>query len=105
MLKRCFYLSFVISIVAAVLLGDILPAQPKTKATVKGAGQAKTAQPQNPQDARNAPTVKVPQPRDPEYAKYAIYEQSAPRPAAIVPIATTLPLDLKPGDHIAFIGN
>ena len=49
--------------------------------------------------------AKSPEPRDPEFAKYGIYEQSAPRPAAIAPVATSLPLELKPGDHIAFIGN
>lgn len=41
----------------------------------------------------------------PELAQYGIYEQSAPRPAAIAPIATALPLELRPGDRIALIGN
>jgi putative heme-binding domain-containing protein len=56
-------------------------------------------------DARDVPTGKSPEARDPEFAKYGIYEQSAPRPAAAAPVTTTLPLDLKPGDHVAFIGN
>ena len=75
-------------------------AQQKTKK-----GKAVSAAKANDADARNAPTGNAPQPRDPEFAQYGIYEQSAPRPAAAAPIATSLPLDLKPGDHIAFIGN
>ena len=59
----------------------------------------------NPRDARNTPTGNPAEARDPEFAKFAIYEQSAPRPVGVPPIATTLPLALKPGDRIGFIGN
>ena len=40
-----------------------------------------------------------------DYRKYAIYESTAPRPGAAKPQAVTLPLELKPGDRIALIGN
>src|SRR4051812_22427475 len=63
-------------------------------------GKAAQANAENSKDARNTPTGKAAQPRDPEFAKYGIYEQSAPRPAPTAPVATALPLDLKPGDHI-----
>ena len=44
-------------------------------------------------------------PRDPEFGKYAIYGKTAPRPRTVVEAWTRLPLELKPGDRIAFIGN
>src|SRR5262245_60106541 len=56
-------------------------------------------------DARDTATGLPLQPRHPEFEKYGIYEQSAPRPGAISGIATSLPLELQLGDHIAFIGN
>src|SRR2546423_13246468 len=59
----------------------------------------------NAADARNVATGKAQEPRDPELAKYGIYEQSAPRPAATAAITTELPLVLQPGEHVAFIGN
>jgi putative heme-binding domain-containing protein len=43
--------------------------------------------------------------RDPEFAKYSIDAQTAPRPEAADPVTTELPLVLKPGDRVAFIGN
>lgn len=42
---------------------------------------------------------------DPDLAQYAIYQKTAPRPAATEPIDTNLPLELKKGDSVAFIGN
>lgn len=95
----------VILLASVLLSGGVLQAQPKGKNKGKAAGAAKAAVPDNPKDARNATTGKSPEPRDPEFAKYGIYEQSAPRPAAIAPVATSLPLELKTGDRIAFIGN
>src|SRR5262249_27111339 len=71
----------------------------KGKAAPNGAGKAGGI------DAKDIATGKPPEARDPEFAKYAIYEQSAPRPAAAPPIATSLPLVLQPGDRIGFIGN
>ncbi len=56
-------------------------------------------------DAKNVPTGNSPAPRDPEFARYGIYEQTAPRPGRVEPMTTALPLALKPGDHVAFIGN
>ncbi|MEZ6057099.1 MAG: GDSL-type esterase/lipase family protein [Planctomycetaceae bacterium] len=41
----------------------------------------------------------------PELGQYAIYGQSAPRPAAIAPVETVLPLQLHRKDRIAYIGN
>ncbi len=40
-----------------------------------------------------------------DFAEYAIYEASAPLPAATKPIDTSLPLRLSVGDRIALIGN
>src|SRR3954447_12654594 len=68
-------------------------------------GKAAQAGAENKSDARNMPTGKAAQPRNPEFEQYGIYEQSAPRPAAVAAIATTLPLELRPGDRVAFIGN
>lgn len=42
---------------------------------------------------------------DDAYARFGIYEKSAPRPTAAPPQATTLPLKLQPGQRIALIGN
>src|SRR3954467_8971843 len=96
-------LPIVVGIAAALglLAGGLSHAQQKAKNKTK----ANAAIPENPRDARNTPTGKSQQPRDPQFAHYGIYEQSAPRAIATTPIATSLPLDLKTGDHIAFIGN
>lgn len=40
-----------------------------------------------------------------DYLPFGIYEQTAPRAAAIEPVATELPLKLNKGDRIALIGN
>ncbi|MBM81021.1 MAG: hypothetical protein CMJ78_10565 [Planctomycetaceae bacterium] len=57
------------------------------------------------QDAKNRTTGKRDPVRDPEFAKYGIYQRTAPRPKQASPVVTQLPLELKAGDRIAFIGN
>src|SRR5437899_2215487 len=90
----------------AVMAVAIAAAHAQQKAKKgKAAGKAAAANAENSKDARNVPTDKPPQPRDPEFAHFGIFEQSAPRPTAAAPMATSLPLDLRPGDHIGFIGN
>src|SRR5262249_24571535 len=101
MSKFHFQTALAVAIAVGLTAGGFLQAQQKTKAKAK----ASPATAENPGDARNSTTKQPQQPRDPEFAKYAIYEQSAPRAAAIEPVATALPLELKPGDHVAFIGN
>src|SRR5205085_8018734 len=71
----------------------------------KAAGAPKSAAETNARDARNAPTGQPLQPRDPEFSKYGIFAQSAPRAMAAAAIETALPLDLKPGERIALVGN
>ncbi len=56
-------------------------------------------------DAKNTSTGLPAPPRDPGLARFAIYENTAPRAAAAQPVATELPLRLAPGDRIALIGN
>lgn len=56
-------------------------------------------------DARNTSTGKPDPPEDPALEKFAIYEQTAPRPSDADPLTTTLPLRLNSGDRIALIGN
>jgi putative heme-binding domain-containing protein len=104
-MTRCpwLYLTAVALCVFFVGIGTI-DAQQKAKKT-KARAASEAAGKAGLRDAKETETGKPPEFRDPEFAKYGIYEQSAPRPAAIAPIATSLPLDLKPGDHIAFIGN
>src|SRR4051794_4547053 len=43
-------------------------------------------------------------PADGEFTRYGIYQTPAPRAAAPPPVATRLPLELKAGERIAFIG-
>jgi putative heme-binding domain-containing protein len=40
-----------------------------------------------------------------DFAKYAIYQKTAPRAPQTKPVVTTLPLQLKQGERIALIGN
>src|SRR5438876_4801909 len=97
---------FCISFVLLVLLLGIAAVQgQQTGKKAKAVGAPKAAAETNARDARNAPTGQPQQPRDPEFAKYGIFEQSAPRAAATTAIETALPLDLKPGERIALIGN
>jgi len=46
---------------------------------LKAAGASKAAGDVNARDARNTPREQTLQARDPEFAKYGIFEQSAPR--------------------------
>src|SRR5581483_11458431 len=71
----------------------------------KAAGAPSASAAPNPLDARNRSTNRPQQPQDPEFARYGIYEQSAPRATKTAAIQTTLPLQLNPGDRIALIGN
>ncbi|MEM0898285.1 MAG: PVC-type heme-binding CxxCH protein, partial [Verrucomicrobiota bacterium] len=59
----------------------------------------------NPNDARNISTGKPDPVEDPAFAAYALFENTSPRPPAAAPVATTLPLELKARDRIAFVGN
>ena len=43
--------------------------------------------------------------RDEDYAQYGIYARTAPRPKRVEARVTSLPLELRPGDCIAFVGN
>ncbi len=40
-----------------------------------------------------------------DFEQYGIYQQTAPRPKSVKPVATQLPLKLHAGDRIALIGN
>ncbi len=57
------------------------------------------------QDAKNIPSGKPLPPEDPALAKYGIFEKSAPKPAVTAAVETSMPLQLKPSDHVVFIGN
>ncbi len=47
----------------------------------------------------------VPKPADyPQFARFSV-DEKAPRPAAVEPVATALPLRLEPGDRVVLIGN
>ena len=59
----------------------------------------------NPKDAKNTPSGKPLPPEDPSLAQYVIDEKTAPKPTIVSPVDTILPLQLKDGDHIVFIGN
>jgi len=59
----------------------------------------------NPRDAKNKSTGNPEPARDPEYAKYGIYQKTAPRARIVRPMTTKLPLKLNKGDRIALIGN
>lgn len=59
----------------------------------------------NPKDARNQETGKERPPEDPALAAYGIYAESAPTPEKGEAVATELPLQLKEGDRIMFVGN
>ena len=56
-------------------------------------------------DARNKQTGKKTEPKSPELAQYALFEKTAPLPAVTSPVNTRLPLKIKRGMSIAFIGN
>jgi plastocyanin len=56
-------------------------------------------------DARNQPTGNKPQRKDPGLAKFALFKKTSPQPKTVSPVNTNLPLKLKPGMGIAFVGN
>jgi len=56
-------------------------------------------------DAKNAPSGKPLPPEDPTLAQYGMDEKSAPLPGPAPEVETVLPLVLKRGDHVVFIGN
>ncbi|QDT53735.1 Auracyanin-A precursor [Caulifigura coniformis] len=92
------------------LLGSLLALVPQPVAAQKSpnpkrAGRAEAANTPNPNDARNSRIENPPPVTTEEFDRYAIYESTAPRPAAAAPTPTTLPLPLNAGDRIAFIGN
>lgn len=59
----------------------------------------------NPKDAKHTDTGKPLPPEDPELAKYYFAEKTLPLPAVTAAVETKLPLVLKKGDHVVFIGN
>ena len=66
---------------------------------------AKSKKPETGTDARNEQTGNKPEPKSPELAQYALFEKTAPRPPVTSPVNTQLPLKIKQGMSVAFIGN
>lgn len=60
---------------------------------------------QTPEPSRAPQEQSTPAPADSSYESFGIYANTAPRPSAAEPVATSLPLALQPGDRIALIGN
>ncbi|MFK5920679.1 MAG: GDSL-type esterase/lipase family protein [Verrucomicrobiota bacterium] len=56
-------------------------------------------------DAKNSKTGKAPPSQDPKLAAFGIYENTSALPKKVAAVDTLLPLKLKAGDRIAFIGN
>ncbi|MGJ8696893.1 MAG: PVC-type heme-binding CxxCH protein [Verrucomicrobiaceae bacterium] len=80
-------------------LADInSPIMPKNEAN-KNHGSANKTDGRNKESAIEAPG------KDPGLAKYYINFKTSPRAERAEPVATTLPLQLRKGDRIAFIGN
>ena len=69
------------------------------------AEKRKPAMEVNPKDAKHLDSGKPLPPQDPALAKFMLDEKSAPLPAVTAAVDTTLPLALKKGDHVVFIGN
>ncbi|MCB1227853.1 MAG: hypothetical protein KDK99_18695 [Verrucomicrobiales bacterium] len=67
-------------------------------------GSSQLSRMQNDKDARNQDSGKAPPPQDPALAQFGIYADSAPTAPRTAPAVTTLPLQLKKGDRIAFVG-
>jgi hypothetical protein len=74
-------------------------------AQTKKPGKLVGGLPINEKDAKNRPSGKEAPPEDPELAKYYMEEKSAPLPPVTAPVDTSLPLELKKGDRVVFIGN
>jgi hypothetical protein len=51
------------------------------------------------------PSCNAQQAEDTRFLEFGIFEKTAPRPPIVAPEKTQLPLELNPGDRIAFIGN
>jgi putative heme-binding domain-containing protein len=51
------------------------------------------------------PPCHAQQPEDSSFLEFGIFEKTAPRPPIVPPVKTQLPLELNPGERIAFIGN
>jgi uncharacterized cupredoxin-like copper-binding protein/lysophospholipase L1-like esterase len=77
---------------------------PILAAAAKGKDRGKRAPKKSDDKKVDAKNKKAP-PEDPEYAKYAIYGKTETRPNLVEASGTKLPLQLKQGDSIAFIGN
>ncbi|MFT5131116.1 MAG: hypothetical protein ACI8W8_004751, partial [Rhodothermales bacterium] len=75
------------------------------KLPAKAPAKAAPAPPKPKVDAKNSKTGKIDPPEAPNYADFARFSSSAPKPAATAPADTRLPLVLKAGDRVAFIGN
>ncbi|HIL69634.1 MAG TPA: hypothetical protein EYG38_07275, partial [Verrucomicrobia bacterium] len=76
------------------------PAKPKRAARRNARNSNK-----RPVDAKNIETG-TPEPvNDPELASFSRFAATAPMPGPAEPVSTGLPLDLKKGERIAFIGN
>ena len=56
-------------------------------------------------DAKSTPTGNADPVHDPQLKQYGIYAATAPRAAKTSPVQTRMPLQLKKGARIAFIGN
>ena len=56
-------------------------------------------------DAKNTVLQKPKPTADPALEQFGIYEKTAPNPQRVSAVETTLPLVLKKGDRIAFVGN
>jgi putative heme-binding domain-containing protein len=63
------------------------------------------AQNKNLNDAKNVATGNSEPVLDPNLKRYGIYASSAPRAESTKPVRTLLPLELKDGARVAFIGN
>lgn len=70
----------------------------------KKPGKAKKIKP-GANDAKNRGSGRPEPPKDPELAKYGIYAEEAPNPKLVEPATTRLPLQLKSGTRIGFVGN
>ncbi|MFT5470314.1 MAG: azurin [Verrucomicrobiales bacterium] len=92
--------------------GKPVPGADAKVAALKGGlpqhAKPQTAKPEPPKKVKDAKNTEIDKPapaEDPDLAKYAIYANSAPRAPEAQPIETKLPLELKKGDSVAFIGN
>ncbi len=94
-----------VSLQRTTALGDETQLQPAKSRPATNRTAAAQQIPSQVKDAKNVPTGKPAPDQDPAFAQYAIYENTAPRPATAEPIVTTLPLALKPRQRIALIGN